>query len=398
MKNTWSQFFTLLKNICSDIVFLYKNFIHWNISKLLILLGAFVVWVLLSLPFFILMWVLTLIDPIDWSSLFASDINIYMSIAQYIAIHPFYILAEFILFVIGIALLFLWMSYSIILESNLYLHYFKKEKLAFKSNHYFDASKVYTYFGILGWIVLYLLLPLFVLVVIFLVLFLAFKFLFLPEVILSILLFIAFVICTLWFLYLSYRLSFAYLVYMDTSHKEDIKKSKSYVKRSLALTSGKVFFKFLWVMIIFMILLAPLNILGSNIEGNINEIRNYFWYKSGQIQIVDESDQFQYEYLQWVFSDNSDDELISDLQTLYVQQVIYTFLFFVFFSWVLTMIMVSFYKRALVMQWSKVKKEKKTKGKKEDKKSKKKKVSKKSKKVKTWEKKDKASKKKEIII
>jgi len=383
MKNAFSRFFDLLKNICTDISFLYKNFFHWNISKIFMLVWSFLIGVLLSLPFFLLMWILALLDPIEWSSLLASDINIYMSIAQYIAIHPFYILAEFILFLIGIVCLFLWMSYHIILESNLYLHYFKKEKLPFKQNYYFNAQKLYIYFGILGWIGVYLLLPAFVLIGIFILLFLAFKFLFLPEIILSILLFIALLVCLVWFLYLSYRLSFSYLVFVDQPDQDEKQKAKSYVQKSLSLTSWKVFFKFFWIILIFMIVFAPLNLIGANIDRSIAEIRNYFGYKSGQIQIVDESDQFQYEYLELLFADETDEELISDLQRYYIQQVIYTLLFFLFVSWIFGMTMASFYKRALVMQWSKVKGDSKS-----EEKQKKKKTPKKS--IKT----DKVSKKK----
>ncbi len=386
MKNICVRFLHLLKNIGTDVLFLYKNFFHWNISKFLILIASFVVGLLLSLPFFILLLILALIDPIEWSKVMFSDINIYMSIAQYIAIHPFYLLAEFILFVIWVALLFLWMSYHIILESNLYLHYFKKEKLPVKKNFYFDASKIYTYFGILSWLLAYLMLPILVLLWVFIVLFIGFKFFFLPEILLSVILFIALAICAVWFLYLSYRISFAYLVFVDQVDENEPQKSRSYVQKSLALTSWKVFFKFFSIIIIFTILLAPINLIGANMENNINEIRNYFWYKSGQVQIVDESDQFEYEYLRWLFSEKTDDELISDLQTLYFQQVVYTLLFFLLCSWVLTMIMTSFYKRALVMQWSKVKKE--------DKKEKKNEKLKNIKEEKSTKKKDKTDKKK----
>jgi len=383
MKKTLVTFFDLLKKICVDISFLYKNFLHWNISKILILIASFLVWALLSLPFFLLMWILALIDPIDWSSIFASDINIYMNIAQYLTIHPFYLLAEFILFIIGITFLFLWMSYQIILESNLYLHYFKKEKLPFKNNYYFDASKVSTYFGILGWIMIYLLLPIIVLIISFLVLFLIYKFLFVPEMILSAWVFIALVICFIWFLYLSYRLSFSYLVFLDRDNTAEKQKPKSYVKKSLSLTSWKVFFKFLPIVIIFTILLAPMNIIGASIENNINDIRNYFWYKSGQIQMVDDSDRFEYEYLQSLFVEDTDEELIWDLQFLYTQQVIFTVLAFLFIGWLFTMIMTSFYKRALILQWWKVKddnKKEKQKKEKSEKKEKKKSADKEQKK------------------
>jgi len=73
-------------------------------------------------------------------------------------------------------------------------------------------------------------------------------------------------------------------------------------------------------------------IIGANIDNDITDIRDYFGYKSGQIQVLNESDQFEYEYLSSIFSEESDEELVTDLQVLYVQQVVYTLLFFLFVS------------------------------------------------------------------
>ena len=53
----------------SDVLILYKNFIHWNISKVLIALCSFLLGVLLAIPFFLVAFVVSLLGPIDWGEL-----------------------------------------------------------------------------------------------------------------------------------------------------------------------------------------------------------------------------------------------------------------------------------------------------------------------------------------
>jgi len=59
----------LIKNIFSDVLFLYKNFIHWNLSKICINIASFLLGIVLALPFFLLLLFLMWIDPLVWSDL-----------------------------------------------------------------------------------------------------------------------------------------------------------------------------------------------------------------------------------------------------------------------------------------------------------------------------------------
>jgi hypothetical protein len=59
-------FFFFLKTIYRDILLLYRNFFHWNVSKILITISSFLFALFLSLPFFLILAVIMYFDPIDW--------------------------------------------------------------------------------------------------------------------------------------------------------------------------------------------------------------------------------------------------------------------------------------------------------------------------------------------
>jgi len=67
---------------------------------------------------------------------------------------------------------------------------------------------------------------------------------------------------------------------MDEDNYDSQKKAKSYIEKSLSLTAGKVFFKFLGVFIVFAVILSPFNAVNVNIDNGITEIKDYFAYKS----------------------------------------------------------------------------------------------------------------------
>jgi len=393
--------FALIKNIFTDISFLYKNFFHWNISKILILLASFLVWMILSLPFFFLMIVLGFIDPIDWMSLWFEEHTFFSDVANYALIHPFYVLGWIFLCMLWGIFLFLWSSYAIVLESNLYLNYFKKNKLGFKDNIYFDKKKIVTYFWIFAWILFYLSLPLFAFSTLFLIAFLLFKVFTISITFLAILFALIAFICVVWFLYVAYRLSFAYLTFVDTENYFLPKKAKFYIDQSFALTKWKVFFKFLGIFALFSILLAPFNLINIELDENINDMRGYLSYQTGQRQIENIQDEYFYNFLKEEFSGMSNDEVFSKMQSTYVLQILYTLFFFLVIGGIFTMVLTSFYRRVLEIHTSEkkekkeIKKSKKNKANKTEEKSKKK--SKKNKDVKKTSKKKIAKKKKEEL-
>jgi hypothetical protein len=52
-----------------DILTVYKNFVHWNISKIIISIVSFLFGILLALPFLLLAGFIAYLSPIDWKSI-----------------------------------------------------------------------------------------------------------------------------------------------------------------------------------------------------------------------------------------------------------------------------------------------------------------------------------------
>jgi len=55
-----------LKLIFSDVAFTYKNFLHWNFSKILSFLVSILLGLTIALPIIVLVVIVAFIDPINW--------------------------------------------------------------------------------------------------------------------------------------------------------------------------------------------------------------------------------------------------------------------------------------------------------------------------------------------
>jgi len=276
-----------LRKIFFDISLLYINFIHWNISKVLIYVFSFLLWALLSSPFFILIVVVAYFDPVNWKDIiynFLTTQSIWLSLITALSSHLFYIILQSILFVLAVGFLIFGYNYKIILLSNLYFSYLDWEKISYMKNIYFNTKKIFSYLSILSWIALVLLIPfLFFKIVFFILLFL---FWWINEVsvlmqengssnMFSILAWIFFFISILVFLYLAYRLTFAYVIMLDKNYKEN-QKWIFYIKESFKITSWMKIFKFILVMIIFTILILPFDYIWKSLE-ELNFWSFLFW-------------------------------------------------------------------------------------------------------------------------
>lgn len=88
----------------------------------------------------------------------------------------------------------------------------------------------------------------------------------------SVSLFISLFINILIFLYLAYRMSFAYIILMDSKNYTQKQSASFYLKESFALTKGLKIFKFILVLIVFTILMFPIDYIG----GKIDELHQVF--------------------------------------------------------------------------------------------------------------------------
>lgn len=298
-------------NLLLDIKSLYKNFIHWNISKILIYLSSILLGLLLAIPFLILMLIIWYIDPINWNGVLFSltswasiDFAIYSSFYENIAVF----LLQIFIFIMFVSMLLFWYSYKIILFSKLNLAYINWSKLPYKNNDYFNWKLIWAYFWTVWWAWLVIFIPVFIFLLIFTLLVVSFWW---PANLMNywnwdirsfgLILFILFIITIISVLYLSYRVSFSFINIVDANRFPEIQqKTKFYLKDSFKISKWLKIFKFWLVLLILFVLLLPFS---------------YVW-----------------------------DFLITNF---YVS-IVYIIFMFVIFKWLFEMIIVSLYKRVML--------------------------------------------------
>ncbi len=277
----------LIKITLNNFSILYQNFLHWNISKILINIFSILLWLLFSLPFFGILCLMVYFDPINWKEIISSYVNtqsIWLSFLTAISTHVFYVLIEVLLLVIAIWWFLFWYSYRMVLFSKLNMDYLTWEKTPyFLKNIYFDFKYIFKYLAIISWTWLILLIPFLV----FLILMVVYVFVFwwIDEIyktmlgsqinIFSMISLITFLILTLVFVYLSYRLSYTYILMLDGNKDELKDKSWLYfVKKSFEITSWiKKLFKFLVLLILFSIFMYIISFIWEQIEDMWNLVK-----------------------------------------------------------------------------------------------------------------------------
>lgn len=264
----------VIKNIFFDISLLFRNFIHWTSSKIVIYILSFLLWLLLSLPFLIILWILVFLDPINWNDIvfnFTTTQSVWLAFLEAISTHFIYLIFEVLIAVLAISFFAFGYSYYILPLTNVYLSYQKWEKLPISQNIYFDFKSIKKYLYIVWWQSLAFLIPFLVFIIVFFVL--IFSFWWVEKVFstyqnemfsyFSLSLWITFLILFLVFIYLAFRVSFAVILFLDKNKNPEEKSWLFYVKDSFNISSWLKIFKFLWVLIIYTIILMPFNFLFS---------------------------------------------------------------------------------------------------------------------------------------
>ncbi len=269
----------IIQKLLSDFSLLYRKFIHWNISKILIVIFTFLLGILFALPFLIIVVILMNIDPIDWKdiiSTFYTSQTIGMSLLTALSSHLFYIIIEALFLILWVLSFWFWSSYRLILLAKLNLDYKKWTPTKFFQNYYFNGAKILKVLGIFSWIwlvffALFLAVVLFVFVVILLFWWIDNSYLLATQgtSISGFSLIILFWVLSgiLAFLYLAYRMNYSYIIMLDEENYPQTQSALSYVKESFKITSGVKIFKFVWVALLFSLcIMLPIDYLAQYLE------------------------------------------------------------------------------------------------------------------------------------
>lgn len=278
----------VIKQIFLDISLLYKNFLHWNISKILIFIASVLLWILLSLPFFIILAVIVFFDPIEWKEIIYNYYTtgaIWLSFMTALSAHLLYIIIESIFFLTWVTFFILWTSYKIVTMTKLNLGYLSWENTSYTKNIYFDFSKFFKYLWIISWIWLILLIPVLIFVILFFIILFSFwgvdqvsemvKAWYLNGF--SILSLTSFLICFLALGYMAYRMNFSYIIMLDEKNYPEVQKALYYVKESFKITSWLKFFKFLVILILFTLIIIPIDYIWEYLEESWNLLQFLYW-------------------------------------------------------------------------------------------------------------------------
>jgi len=282
-----------LKQIFQNVILLYRNFIHWNISKICIFLYANIVGFVVSIPFV--------------------GIIVYQYFSRYSALGLSVSAEEFLLNNIGTVILTILLllciiiifistyTYGNFLLQNVYKSYLIGEKLQYTKNLYFSGKHFRAYMGILGWMGLYLLAP----IMIGLILIIPFGML--ANISLGVSTFVTgaislifFIGLTIWFLYLVIRMIFAYYILL---YSNEVLKAKTYINESFRITKQKVW-KIIFLILPFLIVLGIIGTITQIGEDIFSENRVY----NKLIEIQSQSHQDDHKLLEGFFNGNETDK------------------------------------------------------------------------------------------
>lgn len=338
--------------IIQDAMLAYKNFIHWNISKILISIWSFILWIIISFPIFAVIIVVWLLDPINWSEVVVYVLSwsneVSYQLLWGLALHPVNLAMMVLLIFTGIVLFLFWSSYWLFLKAKLSFSYLKGKRLKFRKNYYFEREHILKFIWIISWSFVYMLAPVIIWVGAIFFVYLFFNIGLFSFDVLSILVAILTFIFILAWIYLLYRIMFWYLILSDSTKKKSLHSSRYYVKKSIKITKWKSFLNFIVIYIIFILLIAPSTLLDNYLEQKGGLMRDALIYNSGLLQNLEPEQIQYYEYISREYNDLSSQELSLKINSLTTLRIILYFVSYLLVSGMFVLLISSFYKRVLL--------------------------------------------------
>ncbi|MDD2871073.1 MAG: hypothetical protein PHS49_03710 [Candidatus Gracilibacteria bacterium] len=340
---------TFLKYTFLDVAQLYKNFFHWNFSKITIMLWSIVLGFLSIIPIIILFFVYSFFSDVSMMELLKGMITGSL-------------LNDFVgntIMMLIVAIFYVVYSYSNILLINVNNSYLDKSSLPVKQNEYFKFKKIVKYFNLSIINFLILLIPFLSFAILIGLLFLFSGSLNEVYEMVSNNPFNYFSILSLIFLalsgallvYLFYRVIFSFFVFSDNTYDHTNAKIITYIKESFNKTRKiSKFFKFLLILVIFIAITVPFKFVGMAIKQNVQMFTDYSIYKNlneDQKEYVDSTNPYYYEKLVLELQSFDDKTIANKLKINEVYLILFTILNFLFLNGLFLMIYTSFYKREL---------------------------------------------------
>lgn len=235
--------------ILNNLKTVYLNFLHWNISKIIIRIYSILAWLIISSPFLVLaiylIFKLSKVFNIQSLSLFISTGDIDANLLTAFIGNIWTVLFLILILILIIGFFAFTFMYGDFLIQNIYKWYLEKTKLPYSKNSYFSWTHIYKFLWVLTRNSLYLLIPVLILLGGVLVLVILYRFWIIvnnldnPNMLLWAVSLVYFIWTSFYLAYLAIRLSFSYvsLVYTDKISLP----ARFYVEKSFELTKWNIF-------------------------------------------------------------------------------------------------------------------------------------------------------------
>jgi hypothetical protein len=321
----------LIKTTFSTLFFTYKNIFHFIASKILIIISSIIIWFLFILPFMLILTVFIYFYP--------NTDSIIIELFRYF-------LTIFFVF-------FAFLNYKL-LFINLSSKYTEWKKLKFTKNNYFNFKLIFKFIKISLLIFLWFLLITLVFGILWIIL--AFVFGWIDSInnimainwvnafsIISLLLFIIYLLIISYFLY---RVYFSFYILLENKDLWVIKIIKKSIKKTRKI---KKIFKFIIILLLFMMILFPVNYLWQYIDFNHKTLEYYIDLKNKKIskQEITSRENIDYTFLNNEFGKYNNKELVEKYDKSSIIKTIYFVLHFLLIFGIFDLVIANFYKKEI---------------------------------------------------
>lgn len=351
-KDFFSELTKEFLHVIRDVFLLYKNFLHWNISKLIMNIAALIVGLVLAFPFFLFAVFIGLIDPIPWMSLIYLQlqwVNPLIEALSYASVYTFSFVVMTLVMLITFVIFLIWNAYSNVLLARVYGWYIDDQKLAYKDNYYLSTAHIKKFVFLALWHGVILFIPLLILWSFVLVLAALNGGELITFELFSILLLFVVLIWIFVVSYTLFRIVFS-VIFLSFDEPKVVSQHKAwrYIKKSFKLTSWiKKYLKFLFVFAFFFLITHPFRITADTIQNDIQWLRDTIEFRALSIANPEQALESPLADVALFYENLSDEKLFANYRWAITLSILLSVVWFLLLSGLYTMVFVSFYRRIL---------------------------------------------------
>lgn len=345
-KNKIFKFFSKIlldvKAVFGDICYVYKNFIQWNIFKIISLFSALLVWVLCALPSFIVLVVIMFIDPINWWEAILQQS--FVSQLQEVE-NIFWALWVFLIAGLSFLFFFIGSWYYLIYILRLSLAYVDRKKIKRTKLISLTRKQFFCFIRLscLNFVCIFT--PVFVWISIGVIASTVFGIDFPKNIFTQTLIVLVYVIIV----YITYKVQFSFVIFAEQKITKTTKfEALKYIKKSISITKPKYFIKFAGVVFLYFLILLPFRSIDMYLSSEIQDLSNTYNYRNELFLELSESDRKYLEFVAADYVDMTDAQIWSQVQTYYRWRILHFLVSYILFWGLILVIVSSFYRRILL--------------------------------------------------